>query len=473
MPGPVTVVVVAGVLVLATLLTQLGFGERRSGLAGQRAALRPDARPTTFPPPSPGSHPLPGGGRRDIEVFRSFALLPGTAPLPISHVAQAQYDAAAAVVVDGTAEPVVVASPWPPFSSDWAETAMPLDGYRGDCLQMRRTVRNPLCLRSAAGCAASDRLLARAGEIEIYWHERAAAAIGNGVEVSPLVLARCNALELASSFVAEDVEEACLDAEPLPRETSPAKAVCEAERRRLREIMMPDVLSHWPRISPHDVWRVLGKERMLVLGGDSIASQLDSHLRCAMMEEGAGSIKISRPGQDGGEQLDLFATVGPNGAVVAKTIHYRYSPALVDALLEIADVIVLNVGLHIRINGPEDEMMYANELRALFGHVREWAKEAGHVFVAQQTPIVNGTRKQIRNEILNAVARELDPDSAWLHILPLYELTKESHHAHLGMIEHRDPAVGTSCDCTHWCYAPALTEAWLGALYPILSAEFS
>lgn len=176
--------------------------------------------------------------------------------------------------------------------------------------------------------------------------------------------------------------------------------------------------------------------------------------------------------------------------IVTKGWH-RYLRSDMGGILTLADVIVVNYGLHYR--APTDEAMlsdYEEAMTHMFRQLEAWARQPGKTAIVRETSAQHylGTgayagREQShltkgstctcaptdpeieKNNVLikmNAVLHRLASTHPHVFILPFYNITAQRHDAHEGeycAFEAKKQNVNTNdvcCDCTHLCYTPQL-----------------
>jgi len=159
----------------------------------------------------------------------------------------------------------------------------------------------------------------------------------------------------------------------------------------------------------------------------------------------------------------------------------------VAAAIGTADVIVVNWGLHY-----QKMTAYSDDLHAAFKLLDEYAQRPGKAVIFQETgaqhfkssdprgfstgewegrdKATDGqcTCKSIEDFNVNtrnqALRRVLDTGKyPHVKLLPFYSLTRPRWRWHFGNCTHRPNGwnYDTCCDCTHFCYSPAMWHAHL------------
>ncbi|KNC49494.1 uncharacterized protein AMSG_05510 [Thecamonas trahens ATCC 50062] len=365
--------------------------------------------------------------------------------------------------------PVVVESDEPAFDSDFVNTAVTRNLPRGECLPSPEF--HPLC-RPTVEADIADALLARTNAELASVTIHCISCVPSDVDHADSAPCSVNNEGLRTSSV-------------LPRS-------CEEPLARLRQVAMPSVLAHFPRVGIAEFWAELGG-RILIQGGDSISGQMQAFLGCTAKVAGMHVGKLIFADNSGFDGL-----VSPFGGFVGRMDHYRHNVENVARAMKVADVIVVNIGLHMTIRTEDEREKYRAMLRELFGQVEEWAQHPDHVFIFQETSTqhfettdgsglfeskvhaepgspcrcspTNSTDKQVRNSLMEEVRTEVDAAHEWLHVLPLWEMTRDLNAAHLGL-RHDAPDQPFGCDCTHFCYSPVISEAWMAAVVRLLRAN--
>ncbi|KAL1499715.1 hypothetical protein AB1Y20_012413 [Prymnesium parvum] len=264
---------------------------------------------------------------------------------------------------------------------------------------------------------------------------------------------------------------------------------------RLRRI---DVhASRLPQASLAAVARLLAN-RTLLLMGDSVMEQFYNALQCYLRQEGLEQ-------HNSAEFLAFIARTAPlwrmgkrkkppklpqqarGGMRMMYARVTTMQPDEVQAALGTADVVVLNWGLHYQRMGQ-----YLDDLKAAFAVLEEYAKRPGKAVVFQETGAqhfkssdprgfttgeyekrdkstdgqctcrpIEDVNVNLRNQVLHtALASGEFPH---IRLLPFYSLTRPRWRWHFGNCTHRPNGWNyeTCCDCTHFCYSPAMWHAHL------------
>jgi len=268
---------------------------------------------------------------------------------------------------------------------------------------------------------------------------------------------------------------------------------------------------HLPQCDLADVAALL-PDRTFMLMGDSVMEQFYNALQCQLRREGLEKppdpafrrfITQNEPLWKMGKRkmppkLPQQASSGMR-MLFARAINYQ--PEDLAAALQTANVIVLNWGLHYH-----NMTQYRIDLHTAFEQLNRHASVRGNIVLFMETgaqhfrqddsrgfgrlrasagswemrdpsadkhcacsPIEDfGVNRQ--NGVLHAVlATGLYPS---VQVLPFYELTRPRWRWHFGNCTHRPSGWNkdTCCDCSHFCYSPAMWRAHLAQVMSRLVA---
>jgi len=268
---------------------------------------------------------------------------------------------------------------------------------------------------------------------------------------------------------------------------------------------------HLPQCDLAEVAALL-PDRTFMLMGDSVMEQFYNALQCQLRREGLEKppdqafrrfITQNEPLWKMGKRkmppkLPQQASSGMR-MLFARAINYQ--PEDLAAALQTANVIVLNWGLHYH-----NMTQYRIDLHTAFEQLNRHASVRGNIVLFMETgaqhfrqddsrgfgrlrasagswemrdpstdkhcacsPIEDfGVNRQ--NGVLHAVlATGLYPS---VQVLPFYELTRPRWRWHFGNCTHRPSGWNkdTCCDCSHFCYSPAMWRAHLAQVMSRLVA---
>ena len=202
-------------------------------------------------------------------------------------------------------------------------------------------------------------------------------------------------------------------------------------------------------------------------------------------------------------ELEIVAETGT--FVVPKGWH-KYQRSDLAGTLSMADVVVVNYGLH--YHDPPGQKggkmaVYEAEMRALFRQLDAFAQQPGKAAVFRETsaqhfvgtgsyagdeqahPRVGSPCKCAAmseavlwsNEVvrMNQVIARLAAEFPHVRVLPFYNVTWPRHDMHeeqfCGFQQMRDDATstGSCCDCTHLCVTPQLWRHVFHSLWSVLA----
>ena len=162
--------------------------------------------------------------------------------------------------------------------------------------------------------------------------------------------------------------------------------------------------------------------------------------------------------------------------LLVRMMHTHFKESTYQALETIADILVVNYGLHYDLVTPTQRARYASDLAALSQRLDAFAARPGKSAVYRET---SRTHARVAGDVCGCTPVEKEPARnglEWsvelngiankaLHVpvVPFYEPTArmayghpENFSAYWNHFEHTG-----SCDCTHWCYSPQITRGFL------------
>ena len=273
---------------------------------------------------------------------------------------------------------------------------------------------------------------------------------------------------------------------------------------------------HWPsedrlnRIDVHSQGRPkadlaevvrLVPNRTILLMGDSVMEQFYNALQCFLRREGI-ELPNDEPFLQFVQRTAPLWRMGkrkkppklPQRAVGNTRLLYArvttYQPDEVLAAIGTADVIVLNWGLHYQRMGE-----YGEDLGKALSVLNEHAAKRGNAVLFSETGAqhfkasdargythgewesrdkrsdafctcqpIEDFNVNARNKVLNDVlGTGRFPN---VQVLPFYQLTRPRWRWHFGNCTHRPNGWNyeTCCDCTHFCFSPAMWHAHLASV---------
>jgi len=184
-----------------------------------------------------------------------------------------------------------------------------------------------------------------------------------------------------------------------------------------------------------------------------------------------------------GMEVEAFWVSRTETLIVRRSSHH-FTRDEAGALTSLADVLVVNYGLHYDLVNDEQRSFYATHMRLLFGHLRAFAATPGKAAFYRETSRIHqrklhgfpdigaayakghacactatedeAPRREGQMEWsdeLNMLARrELASSGATVPVIPFYALTGAMHTGHLQNFSayFNHLAAPTLCDCTHW-----------------------
>lgn len=255
-----------------------------------------------------------------------------------------------------------------------------------------------------------------------------------------------------------------------------------------------------PKADLTDIVKLL-PNRTILLMGDSVMEQFYNTLQCFLRREGI-ELPNDEPFLKFVQQTAPLWRMGkrkkppklPQRAIGNTRLLYArvttYQPDEVLAAVGTADVILLNWGLHYQRMGD-----YSNDLEAAMRVLNEHASQPGRAVLFSETGAqhfkasdargyttgewehrdkssdkyctcqpIEDFNVNVRNSVLNNVlATGKFPH---VQVLPFYELTRPRWRWHFGNCTHRPNGwnYDTCCDCTHFCFSPAMWHAHLASV---------
>ena len=291
------------------------------------------------------------------------------------------------------------------------------------------------------------------------------------------------------------------------------------------------------RVGPEVVTELMSRLRgkTVFFVGDSVTLNLWSFMRCELLRAGLNVTRVSSENRDttmrlterveppelraqvshfwerwfdgvgwgeGGQPsmvLDVDAlVVGETGTLLVRRLMWHFVEAEAPALTSLADVLVLNFGLHYDLVSAQEVSKYTAHMGALFRTMALFANTPGKAAFFRETSRVHATAvgrhenmKQAQaagvvcacspssappqgapmewSAQLNSIAatqRALAPQGERVRMLPFYAATDAMSFGHpqnwTAYLNH-----GTqpeACDCTHWCYSPQLVREVMASI---------
>ena len=270
--------------------------------------------------------------------------------------------------------------------------------------------------------------------------------------------------------------------------------------------------------------------RTVMFTGDSVTEGLWDFLLCQAAREGLAPVKVPEHGSppvdvDAGlaARLETFlarrdaapwavnthvgerprhvALLPRSGTILVRKPTYHYEATDLAAQLSLADVLIVNYGLHSAFGSAEEQAAYGADMAAAFAQAQQAAAQPGRAVVFRETAAQHFqgtggfvswaqahpsnvsvacecTAMTAETERSNAVAGRNGAVAAAhasaaapdVRVQPFYALTADRHFGHEAAFcafVQRGAATGC-CDCTHMCYAPALARALVAGMHAAL-----
>ena len=269
--------------------------------------------------------------------------------------------------------------------------------------------------------------------------------------------------------------------------------------------------------------------RTVMFTGDSVTEGLWDFLLCQAAREGLRPLKVPEHGspltddaalaarletflarRDAapwavtthvGERPRHVALLPRSGTILVRKPTYHYNDTDLAAQLALADVLVLNYGLHSAFGSQGEQAAYAADMAAALAQAQHAAALPGRAVVFRETAAQHFqgtggftswsqahpsnvsvacecTPMTVETERSNAVAGRNDAVAAAhasvaatdVRLQPFYALTADRHFGHEAAFcafVQRGAATGC-CDCTHMCYTPALARALVAGMHAAL-----
>lgn len=252
------------------------------------------------------------------------------------------------------------------------------------------------------------------------------------------------------------------------------------------------------------------KGRTLLVMGDSVMEQFYNTLQCFLKRERL-EVPTDAAFRQWVDQTAPLWRMGkrkkpPKLPVMAvggfRMLYARvttYQPDEVAAAVAVADVVLINWGLHY-----QKMEVYRRELAAAFDVMDAHAAKPGKAVLFQETGAQHFkasdgrgyatgeweardkstdklcTCKPVEDFNVNArngVLQQVVASGSYPHVrqVPFYELTRPRWRWHFGNCTHRPNGwnYDTCCDCTHFCYSPGMWHAHIHTLKSVLLSTSS